>query len=168
MFGLFLKNPATPKIRLQCGSRAARIRSVGEIAKQALMTFARTRVTDRILFRIGGKAIETILNDDWILLKVIQRKKCTLAQDLSPTCLALQVILRGTNRWGLYSPSRLASITGKTLSKKKIQMARYKIIDDGGIYFTTHTVVEWLPIFREKRYFAIRVESLKYGQDFRR
>jgi len=46
-------------------------------------------------------------------------------------------------------------------------MARCKIIDDG-IYFTTHTVVEWLPIFREKRYFAIRVESLKYGQDFRR
>ena len=75
MFGLFLKNPATPKIRLQCGLRAARIRSMGEIAKQALMTFARTRVTDRILFRIGGKAIETILNDDWILLKVIQRKK---------------------------------------------------------------------------------------------
>ena len=44
-------------------------------------------------------------------------------------------------------------------------MARYKIIDDHGIYFTTHTVVEWLPIFREKRYFEIIVESLKYCQD---
>ena len=79
-----------------------------------------------------------------------------------------RVILRGTNRWGLYPPNRLAAITGKICSKKRIQMARYKIIDDDGIYFTTHTVVEWLPIFREKRYFAIRVESLKYGQDFRR
>ena len=44
-------------------------------------------------------------------------------------------------------------------------MARYKIIDDNGIYFTTHTIVEWLPIFREKRYFEIIVESLKYCQD---
>jgi len=44
-------------------------------------------------------------------------------------------------------------------------MTRYKIIDDNGIYFTTHTVVEWLPIFREKRYFEIIVESLKYCQD---
>lgn len=44
-------------------------------------------------------------------------------------------------------------------------MARYKIIDDDGIYFTTHTVVEWLPIFREKKYFEIIVQSLKYCQD---
>ena len=44
-------------------------------------------------------------------------------------------------------------------------MARYKIIDDYGIYFTTHTVVEWLPIFRERRYFEIIVASLKYCQD---
>ena len=46
--------------------------------------------------------------------------------------LGPQVILRGTNRWGLYRPSRLASITRKILSKKRIQMARYKIIDDDG------------------------------------
>ena len=42
---------------------------------------------------------------------------------------------------------------GSHFVRKGIQMARYKIIDDHGIYFTTHTVVEWLPIFREKRYF---------------
>ena len=41
-------------------------------------------------------------------------------------------------------------------------MARFKIIDDNGVYFTTHTIVEWLPIFREKRYFEIIVQSLKY------
>ena len=66
---------------------------------------------------------------------------------------------------GIVSPNRPAAITGKIFLKKRIQMARYKIIDDHGIYFTTHTVVEWLPIFREKRYFEIIVESLKYGQD---
>ena len=56
---------------------------------------------------------------------------------------------------GIVSPNRLAAITGKIFSKKWIQMARYKIIDDHGIYFTTHTVVEWLPIFREKRYLKL-------------
>ena len=69
---------------------------------------------------------------------------------------------------GIVSPNSPAAITGKILSKKRIQMARCKIIDDDGIYFTTHTVVEWLPIFREKRSFEIIVESLKYGQDFGR
>ncbi len=44
-------------------------------------------------------------------------------------------------------------------------MARYKIIDDNGIYFTSHTVVEWLPIFQEQKYFEIVVRSLKYRQD---
>jgi len=44
-------------------------------------------------------------------------------------------------------------------------MARFKIIDDNGVYFTTHTIVEWLPIFREKRYFEIIVQSLKYCRD---
>ena len=36
-------------------------------------------------------------------------------------------------------------------------MARYKIIDDNGIYFTTHTVVEWLDLFdydNAKKYVA--------------
>lgn len=43
-------------------------------------------------------------------------------------------------------------------------MARYKIIDDNGIYLTTHTIVEWMPVFRERNYFDIIVESLKYCQ----
>ena len=44
-------------------------------------------------------------------------------------------------------------------------MARYKVLDDNGIYFTTHTVVEWLPIFKEVKYFRIIVESLRYCQE---
>ena len=43
-------------------------------------------------------------------------------------------------------------------------MARYKIVDEDGIYFTTHTIVEWLPVFKESKYFEIIIESLKYCQ----
>ncbi len=43
-------------------------------------------------------------------------------------------------------------------------MGRYKIIDDNGIYFTTHTIVEWLPVFMEIKYFQIIIDSLKYCQ----
>lgn len=38
-------------------------------------------------------------------------------------------------------------------------MARYKIVEDGGIYFTTHTIVEWMPVFKEKKYFEIIIYS---------
>ena len=31
-------------------------------------------------------------------------------------------------------------------------MGRYKIVDENGIYFTTHTIVEWLPVFREREF----------------
>lgn len=44
-------------------------------------------------------------------------------------------------------------------------MARYKIVDDNGIYFTTHTVVEWLPVFKEVKYFDIIIRSLQYCQE---
>ena len=44
-------------------------------------------------------------------------------------------------------------------------MGRYKIIDEDGIYFTTHTIVEWLPVFTEIEYFQIIIESLKYCQE---
>ena len=43
-------------------------------------------------------------------------------------------------------------------------MGRYKTIDENGIYFTTHTIIEWLPVFVEQRYFQIIVDSLKYCQ----
>ena len=43
-------------------------------------------------------------------------------------------------------------------------MARYKIVDENGIYFTTHTIVEWLPVFKEHKYFQIIIESLEYCQ----
>ena len=44
-------------------------------------------------------------------------------------------------------------------------MGRYKIVDDNGIYFTTHTIVEWLPVFRERVYFEIITRSLNYCQE---
>ena len=44
-------------------------------------------------------------------------------------------------------------------------MARYKIVDENGIYFTTHTIVEWLPVFKESKYFQIIIDSLKYCQE---
>ncbi len=44
-------------------------------------------------------------------------------------------------------------------------MGRYKIVDDNGIYFTTHTIVEWLPVFREREYFEIIIRSLNYCQE---
>ena len=43
-------------------------------------------------------------------------------------------------------------------------MARYRILAEDGIYFTTHTLVEWLPVFKEDRYFQIIIQSLKHCQ----
>jgi|GEM_PF-4556874 len=40
-------------------------------------------------------------------------------------------------------------------------MSRYKIVDDNGSYFTTHTFVEW-PVFKEQKYFEIIVQSLRH------
>jgi len=44
-------------------------------------------------------------------------------------------------------------------------MGRYRIVDDNGIYFTTHTIVEWLPVFCERKYFEIITGSLRHCQD---
>jgi REP element-mobilizing transposase RayT len=44
-------------------------------------------------------------------------------------------------------------------------MSRYKIVDEDGIYFTTHTIVEWMPVFRERKYFEIIVQSLRHCQE---
>ena len=41
-------------------------------------------------------------------------------------------------------------------------MGRYKIIDEKGIYFTTHTIVEWMPVFKERKYFEIIIASLRF------
>jgi len=65
---------------------------------------------------------------------------------------------------GLY-PHTGQGLTRRVFLKTGIQDGPLQIIDDNGIYFTTHTIVAWLPIFREKRSFEIIVESLKYCQD---
>jgi len=43
-------------------------------------------------------------------------------------------------------------------------MGQYKIIDDNGIYYTTHTIVEWMSVFTQIKYFQIIIESLIYYQ----
>jgi REP element-mobilizing transposase RayT len=42
-------------------------------------------------------------------------------------------------------------------------MSRYKIHDQGGLYFTTSTVVGWIDIFSRKNYRDIILNSLKYN-----
>ena len=41
-------------------------------------------------------------------------------------------------------------------------MGRYKSIDENGIYFTTHTIVEWMPVFKERKYFEIIIASFRF------
>ncbi len=40
--------------------------------------------------------------------------------------------------------------------------SRYKFLENKGPYFITLTIVEWLPIFVNRRYFEIIYDSLKY------
>ena len=42
--------------------------------------------------------------------------------------------------------------------------SHYKINDPEGIYFTTSSIIEWIPLFISKSYFDILVESMKYCQ----
>ena len=39
---------------------------------------------------------------------------------------------------------------------------RYKILEENGIYFVTSTIIEWIPIFTQKVYFDIVIETLKF------
>ena len=40
--------------------------------------------------------------------------------------------------------------------------SRYKIIDEKGVYFTTSTIVEWIPIVTRSNYFQIIIDSLNF------
>lgn len=40
--------------------------------------------------------------------------------------------------------------------------SRYKIIDEQGVYFTTSTIVEWIPVFTRANYFQIIIDSLSF------
>jgi len=42
---------------------------------------------------------------------------------------------------------------------------RYKILEQGHIYFITSTIVNWTPIFTSKKYFDILIETLKFSQE---
>jgi putative transposase len=41
---------------------------------------------------------------------------------------------------------------------------RYKIIENGQVYFITSTIIEWLPVFTRKPYFEILMDSLNYAR----
>ena len=41
-------------------------------------------------------------------------------------------------------------------------MARHKIFDENTVYFSTHTIIECVPVFKERKYFEIIVDRLKY------
>jgi REP element-mobilizing transposase RayT len=41
-------------------------------------------------------------------------------------------------------------------------MKRYKVYPEHNLYFTTNTIVSWLNIFTEEKYFRIIIDSLAY------
>ena len=41
---------------------------------------------------------------------------------------------------------------------------RYKISEDSSLYFITSTIIEWLPVFTNEKYFNILVDAVKYYQ----
>lgn len=41
---------------------------------------------------------------------------------------------------------------------------RYKIIENGQLYFIASTIIEWLPVFTRKPYFEILMDSLNYSR----
>ncbi len=41
---------------------------------------------------------------------------------------------------------------------------RYKIYDNVSLYFITSTIVEWLPVFTNEKYFNILVNAIKHNQ----
>jgi len=43
-------------------------------------------------------------------------------------------------------------------------MGRYRVLDERGIYFTTSTIVSWMNVFTEPKYFNIIIDSLKFCQ----
>ena len=41
-------------------------------------------------------------------------------------------------------------------------MKRYKVYPEHNLYFTTNTIVSWLNVFTEEKYFRIIIDSLAY------
>ncbi len=40
--------------------------------------------------------------------------------------------------------------------------SRYKIINEGQLYFITSTIIQWIPVFISEKYFDIIIDSLKF------
>jgi putative transposase len=40
--------------------------------------------------------------------------------------------------------------------------SRYKIINEGQLYFITSTIIQWIPVFNDEKYFDIIIESLQF------
>ena len=45
--------------------------------------------------------------------------------------------------------------------------SRYRITADDGIYFTSSTIIEWLPVFIHKDYFDILIDTFKYCRQYK-
>jgi len=42
--------------------------------------------------------------------------------------------------------------------------SRYKIFCDEGVFFITSTIVDWIPVFCNKKYFEILIDAIEYSQ----
>ena len=40
--------------------------------------------------------------------------------------------------------------------------SRYKVAEQDGLYFITSTIVEWIPVFTNKPYFDLMIQSLGF------
>ncbi len=42
--------------------------------------------------------------------------------------------------------------------------SRYKIYNENGIFFVTSTIIDWIPVFIDEKYFSIMIDTVKYYQ----
>jgi REP element-mobilizing transposase RayT len=42
--------------------------------------------------------------------------------------------------------------------------SKYRIINEEGVYFITSTIIEWIPIFTNRKYFDIIINAFKFSQ----
>ncbi len=45
-----------------------------------------------------------------------------------------------------------------------VMRSRYKILNRNGIFFVTSTIVNWIPVFTEQKYFDLMINTLKFYQ----
>jgi len=43
--------------------------------------------------------------------------------------------------------------------------SRYRIHNENGIFFVTSTIVNWIPVFRDEKYYRILIDTIKHYQE---